>query len=586
MIQYRIDVAEPAAHRFQVTLTVERPDADCVLALPVWIPGSYMVREFSRHVSGLQARQGSAQRPVVALDKTTWRVACTGRAALVLRYEVYAFDPSVRCAYLDDERGFFNPTSLCLSVRGREGVPHALRIAQLPRGWDVATAMPPAEPAAHGPAHSYLCADYDELADHPVELGRFWRGSFEAGGVAHELVVSGAWPRFDAQRLLADTQRICAAQIAFWHGADATPDAVPFERYVFLLNVVEDGYGGLEHRASTALIANRRDLPRQGQPETSEGYQTLLGLISHEYFHTWNVKRLKPLEFGRYDYSRENYTELLWFFEGFTSYYDDLFLRRIGLMSVDRYLRALGRTLNAVASTPGQRVQSVAEASFDAWVKYYRPDENSLNVTVSYYAKGSLLAWLLDMRLRTAGTGTLDDLMRTLWQRHATTGLCETDVLDAVREQAGPPLADELAHWIHARAELPLAPALAVMGLHTPTEAPTKTSWATRWGLKLSESGGSVVVKGVLRGSCAEAAGVSAGDEILAVDGWRVRRLEDARQWVAPDAACEWLVGRGQRVRRLTFDPTQGTAIQPVSLTLQTGLDDTTRARRSAWLGE
>ena len=584
MIAYRIDVAEPAAHRFTVTLTVDRPAAECVLALPVWIPGSYMVREFSRHLSRFEASQGGEPRALTPLDKASWRVDCTGGAALVLRYEVYAFDPSVRCAYLDDTRGFFNPTSLCLRVAGREREPHALRVASLPRGWEVATAMPPAPAGARAVSHSFLCADYDELADHPVELGRFWRGHFTAGGATHELVVAGAWPSFDAERLLADTQRICAAQIAFWHGPRGK---APFERYVFLLNVVEEGYGGLEHRTSTALIANRRDLPRQGQPELSEGYQTLLGLISHEYFHTWNVKRLKPAEFLHYDYSRENYTELLWFFEGFTSYYDDLFLRRTRLLDVPRYLKALARTLNAVAATPGQQAQSVAEASFDAWVKYYRPDENTPNATVSYYAKGSLIALLLDARLRASGSGSLDDLTRTLRRRHAATGLTEADVLAAVRAQAGDALATELAGWVHGREALPLAPALQALGVQMQAEDPAKAGWAPRLGLKLAEGPAGVQVKSVLRGSAAEAAGLSAGDELLAVDGWRLRRLEDARQWASPGAPFELLLVRGQRVRTLRVDPAQGAPAPAVqSLSPLTGLDDATRTLRRAWLGE
>jgi len=584
MIAYRIDVAEPAAHRFCVTLTVAEPAPECVLSLPVWIPGSYMVREFGRHLGPLHASQGSAERTVVQLDKTTWRVACQGSAALTLRYEVYAFDASVRCAFLDDQRGFFNPTSVCLRVQGRESQPHALRIASLPRGWEVATAMTPAATSARTPAHSFICADYDELADHPVELGRFWRGEFVAGGVAHEFIVAGAWPTFDAERLLADTQRICAAQIAFWHGPGGVP---PFRRYVFLLNVVEEGYGGLEHRASTALMANRRDLPRHGQPETSEGYQTLLGLISHEYFHTWNVKRLKPAEFLHYDYSRENYSELLWFFEGFTSYYDDLFLRRTGLLTPERYLKALARSLNAVAATPGQAVQSVAQASFEAWVKYYRPDENSPNATVSYYLKGSLIALLLDLRLRAAGAGSLDELMRSLWHAHAQTGLREADVLAAVAAQAGPALAQELAEWVHGRQALPLAPALQALGVDVQAEDAAKTPWPARLGLKLAEGAGGVQIKAVLRASVAEAAGLSAGDEILAVDGWRLRRLDDARQWLMPGQPFELLLVRGQRVRSLKLNPAVGRLGEPgQNLSLMQGLDAASLARRQAWLAD
>ena len=381
MIEYQIEPADPHAHLFRITVKLLRPAKAQRVSLPVWIPGSYLIREFARHLSRLQAHQGTRECRVEALDKCSWVVHAQGPAALCLSYEVYAFDPSVRAAFLDSRRGFFNGTGVFLRFEGRDHEPHRLRIGALPAGWQVATAMP-----ATKRKHEYLCADYDEFVDHPVELGRFWRGEFSVRGVLHELVVAGAWPSFDGERLLADARRICEAQNTFWHGRGKPP----MPRYVFLLNAVDDGYGGLEHRASTALISARRHLPRKGMAEASEGYVTLLGLISHEYFHTWNVKRLKPREFANYDFGRENYTRLLWFFEGFTSYYDDLLLLRAGLIDAPRCLKLLGKTLTGVLATPGRKLQSVAEASFDAWIKYYRSDENTPNATISYYTKGSL----------------------------------------------------------------------------------------------------------------------------------------------------------------------------------------------------
>lgn len=577
-ITYRIDLPEPVHHRFVVTLTVPRPEALTTLSLPVWIPGSYMVREFGRHLSGLRARQGGAERPAAQLDKTTWQIACEGRAALVLQYEVYAFDTSVRTAFLDATRGFFNPTSVCLRVHGREAEPHQLRVGRLPRDWEIATAMAPLP----GARQAWVSADYDELADHPFELGTFWRGHFEAAGVQHEFVVAGAWPGFDGERLLADTRRICATEIAFWHGRRKPP----FERYVFMLNAVEDGYGGLEHRASTALIANRRDLPRVGQTAPGDGYITLLGLISHEYFHTWNVKRLRPAEFLRYDYSRENYTRLLWFFEGFTSYYDDLLLLRAGLIDAPRYLKLLASTITNVRATPGRHRQSVAEASFDAWVKYYRPDENTPNATVSYYAKGSLIALLLDLRLRARGEGrSLDRLMRTLWSVCRGGGLTEDDVLREVEALGGADLRGALAGWIHGRGDLPLEDALRAAGVVVEDEP---AGFATGLGLKLSEGPVTgVQVKSVLAGGAAAAAGLAAGDELLAVDGWRVRRLDDAAQWTRPGKAFEVLLVRQQRVLNVTLIP-QADAVpaRPCRLSLQAQPTAAASDLRHAWLGQ
>jgi predicted metalloprotease with PDZ domain len=575
-IRYRIDLLDPAAHRYRVTLTVPAPAREQVLSLPVWIPGSYMVREFGRHLSGFRARQGRRELPLTQLDKTSWRVEPAGRGALTVVYEAYAFDTSVRTAFLDDSRGFFNATSLCLRVHGQESLPHEVRLDSLPAGWEVATAMPPVA----GERHAYVSADYDELVDHPFELGRFWRGRFEAGGVPHEFVVAGAWPGFDGERLLADAKRICSAQIAFWHGRGKPP----FSRYVFLLNTVEEGYGGLEHRASTALLANRRDLPRQGQAAMSDGYQTLLGLISHEYFHTWNVKRLKPAEFLRFDYTRENYTRLLWFFEGFTSYYDDLMLRRAGLIDSARYLKLISRTLSGVRATPGQQVQSVAESSFDAWVKYYRSDENTPNATISYYTKGALVGLLLDLHLRRAGE-SLDALMRRLWKAAPGGAVTEQLVLAEVAALGGEPLAGLLAAWVHGRQELPLAEALSAAGIQLGEE---KAGWAAALGLKLSESPlTGVQVKSVLAGGAAAQAGVSAGDELLAVDGWRIRRLDDAQQWVASDAPFELLLVRQQRVRRLTVKPRAVPAFERnVTLAPDPQAGPAALALRRAWLGD
>lgn len=573
MIAYRIEVASATEHRFAVTLTVPAPEAQTWLTLPVWIPGSYLVREFGRHLSRLSARQGSREVGLTQVDKTTWVAECSGKTALTLSYEVYAFDPSVRTAYLDDRRGFFNPTSLCLSVMGREQQPHQVEIARLPKGWDVATGM-----TSTGKLR-WQSADYDELIDHPFELGAFWRGEFVANGVPHEFVVAGAWPGFDGERLLADTQKICATQISFWHGRKKPP----FGRYVFMLYATEDGYGGLEHRASTALITNRRDLPRQGQPGLNDGYVKLLGLISHEYFHTWNVKRLKPAEFVPYDLSQENYTELLWFFEGFTSYYDDLLLLRSGLIDAPRYLKLVAQTWNGVRSTPGRHVQSVAESSFDAWVKYYRIDENSPNATISYYTKGALVALLLDLRLRQAGLGSLDDLMRGLWARCHGGAVAEIDILAEVDALGGAGLAQEVHAWVHGRGDLPLEPALKAAGIQVGREA---AGFSASLGLKLSESAVTGVhVKSVLAGGAAAAAGVSAGDELLAVNGWRVRRLDDAAQWLQAGQDFELTLARQQRLATVKVQRGGDAALSDnLTLSLEASPAAAAKGLRQAWL--
>ena len=546
-VHYRIEAADPHARLFTVTLTVAHPQEQQELSLPVWIPGSYLVREFSKNLQRLSAQQGR-RVPLVQLDKHRWRATCRTDRPLVLTYEVCAYDSSVRTAWLDASRGFFNGTSVCLRVHGQEDAPHALEVASTAATahWSVATGLTPQSIDKRG-FGVYAASHYDELVDCPVEMGTFWSGQFTACGVAHRFVVAGAAPSFDGKRLLADTQKICETAIRFWHGKGKPP----IKNYLFMLNAVHDGYGGLEHRNSTALICGRRDLPRTGEARASDGYTTLLGLISHEYFHTWNVKRLRPAEFFRYDYSQENYTQLLWFFEGFTSYYDDLLLRRAGLIDDATYPKLLGKATNQVLQTPGRSVQTVAQASFDAWVKYYRQDENTPNATVSYYTKGSLVALCLDLTLRREGKTTLDDVMRALWKRCAGGPMTEADLRAELASLAGRSFDNELDQWVHSTAELPLAELLAAHGVALKPEQP---QLAQRLGLRVTENH-SVQLKTVLRGGPAEKAGMAAGDEWLGLQvqgqGWRIARLEDVAFYAGAATQVTAVVARDGRLLQL-----------------------------------
>ena len=590
-IHYRIEVGNLHAHLFRITLTIAHPAALQQVSLPVWIPGSYLVREFSKNLQGLQALQGGRSPVSLAveqLDKSTWQIACTPASALVLRYEVYAHDNSVRTAWLDANRGFFNGTSVCLKVEGQEALPHVLEIpaAKAMDGWSLATGLTPHTIDSRGFGR-YQAADYDELVDAPVEMGAFWSGSFTARGVPHRFVVAGAADSFDGARLLADTQKICETEIRFWHGNRKPPHS----NYLFMLNAVEDGYGGLEHRNSTALICTRKDLPRLGGAKTSDGYGTLRGLISHEYFHTWNVKRLRPAEFERYRYDRENYTGLLWFFEGFTSYYDDLLLRRAGLLDNAGYLKLLTATVNQVLQAPGRLVQSVAEASFDAWVKYYRPDENTPNATISYYSKGALVALCLDLTLRSEGRTThektLDDVMRALWKRCKAGPMRESDLADVLATLGLRSFALELARWVHGRDELPLGELLQQHGVAV-LEEPAQL--AQRLGLRVSENH-SVQIKTVLRGGAAEQAGFSAGDEWLGLElpakapargaravgaGWRMSRLDDLTLYAGDAKKVIALAVRDKRLMRLEL------TLPPVLTTWRLAVKD--EARVNEWL--
>ena len=580
-IHYRIDPAQTHARLYQVTLTVAAPAAGQELSLPVWIAGSYLVREFSKNLQSLRASQGGHAIPLTQLDKHRWLAQCQSGTPLVLTYEVAAYDNSVRTAWLDGARGFFNATSLCLRVLGQEDEAHVLEVLQPPAlaHWSLATGLAPEQVNAAGFGR-YRARDYDELADCPVEMGAFWSASFSACGVPHRFIVAGAAPSFDGARLVRDAQRICEEAIRFWHGEERPP----FDGYLFMLNAVHDGYGGLEHRNSTALICARRDLPRLGQSDkeiqASEGYTTLLGLISHEYFHTWNVKRLRPAEFARYDYARENYTELLWFFEGFTSYYDDLLLRRAGLLDDAGYLKLLTKTINQVLQTPGRRVQSVAQASFDAWVKYYRQDENTPNATVSYYTKGALVALCLDLALRRDGRTQLDEVMRALWQRCDGGPMAEADLLAVLQQLSGRDWAGEIAQWVHGTEELPLAELLGAHGITLQAE-PAQT--AQRLGLRVAENGG-IQVKTVLHGGAAEAAGFMAGDEWLALEAqgqaWRLHRLDELALYAGGATEVTAIVARDRRLLRL---PLALPAAGPSADTVRLDVQDAAAAQR--WLG-
>src|SRR5713101_4686358 len=533
-IRYTILPERPEAHLYRVTCTVAEPDsAGQQFALPAWIPGSYMIREFARHLVSIRAESRGRAVALEKLDKHTWRAEPVA-GPLAVSCEVYAWDLSVRGAHLDTRHAFFNGACVFLRALGQEGAPCELEIVR-PRGaryrnWRVATAMPRkgAKPYGFG---AYVASDYDELIDHPVEMGEFARASFRAGGVPHDIVITGRHAA-DTRRLQRDLRRLCEHHIRFF-GKPA-----PMKRYVFLVTAVGEGYGGLEHRASTALLCSRDDLPREGMIEVSERYRTFLGLVSHEYFHTWNVKRIKPAAFVPYDLDRENYTALLWAFEGITSYYDDLALIRCGLIGKKEYLEVLARNITAYLRTPGRAKQSLAESSFDAWIKYYRQDENSPNAIASYYAKGSLVALCLDLLIRdkTRGRKSLDDVMRALWRRHGLTGVgVEEDGIERLAEEAtGLKLERYFDDWLRSTRELPLKALLATHGMAMelrPAESaqdkggkPARSKNAAGFamlGIRARAQGDDNAVTHVLEGGAAQEAGIAAGDLLVAVEGLR-----------------------------------------------------------------
>ena len=448
--RYQVTPLDPNAHVFEVRCTVDDPDpAGQRFRLPTWIPGSYLIREFARQFVHVRAEAAGRAIPIAKEAKDVWRAA-PGEGPLTVVAKVYAFDLSVRTAYLDRTRAYFNGPSVFLSPEGRESAPCTVELIPPSgddfRDWRVATTLESDGAPPHGFGR-YRAANYDELIDHPVEMSDFALASFAAGGVRHEIAVTGR-QQADLERLARDLARVCQWQIDLF--GNAPQSRPPFDRYLFQITAVGDGYGGLEHRSSTSLVCRRDELPMRGRSEIDDGYLNLLGLASHEYFHSWNVKRIKPAAFMPYDLTREGYTRQLWAFEGATSYYDDLALVRSGVIDDARYLELLGRAITQVLRTPGRHVQSVGDSSFDAWIKFYRQDENSPNVVVSYYAKGSLVAAALDLTLRKRGRATLDDVLRALWERYGRAGVGVPEgAIDAiVAEIAGDDMRDFFARFV------------------------------------------------------------------------------------------------------------------------------------------
>jgi len=514
-MEYRVSMEARHGHLFDVTAVLDRPGDEAVLALPVWTPGSYLVREFARHLEAVRAEdEGGRPLPIARIDKQRFRLSAGGAARAVVRYRVYANDLTVRTSHLDGTHGYWNGASLFLYAEGRLDEPCLLEVAA-PAGWRVATSL------AGGPT-TFQARDYHELVDAPVEVGRHRGARFTALGKEHELAVWGAGP-LDLGRFAADVQRVVEHLGGLMGG-------LPYERYLFLVHLSDKRKGGLEHAASTTL-----DVARTGF-HPREAYLETLSLVAHEFFHAWNVKRLRPRALLPYDYAREQYTRLLWWFEGVTSYYDHLMLARAGFIDGKELLLHLGEELTALARTPGARKVSPEEASFLAWVKHYRPDENSVNSTVSYYLAGECVAFALDLALRRAGS-SLDALLLRLYARYGAEGLPE----DGVEREAAALLGEEAARGFfeaHVKGVVPPTEGLALEGLglvlrRRAAEGPEDkgggppkpgAKGAGGWlGADLG-SGPKLTVTAVREGSPAERGGLYAEDEVVAEGGFRVDR--------------------------------------------------------------
>ena len=508
MLHYQIEFDDYRQHLIHVTLRFVA-DPTQVLSLPTWIPGSYLIREFSKHIESVRAYDEEGRLlEIQKFEKNKWRLFNTDHELITVEYDVYAYDLSVRGAYVDQNRLYVNPACACLGLEGQEdkAVEVELFLPDELEHFQLATGM--ASKSLVKGRFTLKAKNYAELIDAPFELAEQTRFGFEANGIPHEFVVSGKHA-MNAARMQQDIEKICATEISMFGSA-------PFSNYTFMTMATANSYGGLEHPNSTSLISPREDLPKANEPEEpSEDYQRFLGLCSHEYFHSWLVKFIRPENFVNYDLNKEGYTSLLWIFEGFTSYYDDLILLRSGVISQASYIKLLKTQIDRYLQNPGRFVQSVSESSFDAWVKFYRQDENSNNAGTSYYNKGCLVALCLDLGLRLRGS-SLDALMRKLYE-NAQKGIQvhERTIVELCNELTGDNWIEQINHLINTTDELPLDQLFPEFGL----SYSLKNDKSLPLGLKLVEKPEGVLVQSARRDGAAAQAGLSAHDVIIAIDG-------------------------------------------------------------------
>ena len=504
-LRYTLAMPAPQTHYFEVMMNLRNFGQDYTdVKMPVWAPGSYLVREFARHVEGLQAQTAGGQPLAVEkINKNTWRVRHPKQADFRVSYRVYAFELSVRTSFVDADHGYLNGSSVFLYPALNKALASTVAV-QLPAGWaQVSTALRPVA----GQKFTYAAASYDELADSPFEIGNHKLLTFTANGTPHQVAMYGTY-QVDEPRLLADMQKVCEA-------AHRVVAKNPLDHYLFIVHNLERGGGGLEHLYSTTLEVGRTAYG------TEAGYKSFLGLVAHEYFHLWNVKRIRPVALGPFDYDRENYTHMLWVSEGMTEYMANLLTLRAGFYRQDEYLNALAGQISAVENTPGNRQQPVSEASFDAWIRFYRANENSPNSQISYYDKGEVVGAVLDLMIieATQGTKHLDDVFRRLYDQYylgLKRGFTDAEYQDAVASVAGRRFDDFFQKCVYGTQTLDYATALGYAGLGL---SATPLTDKGDLGAAVSVRGGKLVATSVKRDGSAWVGGLNVNDELLQIDG-------------------------------------------------------------------
>ena len=537
-ISYTVSMTHPQTHLFEVEVRIRRPGAVTAppqetLVMPVWTPGSYLIREYERNVQDFAvADAGGHALAWEKINKNSWQVTTGGAGEWRATYRVYANELSVRTSELNTDHAFWNNATLLMYPDGHLRDSSILKIN--PRaGWKIATGLP----AVPNEENTFQAENFDVLYDSPVEVSDFKVLSFAVKGVPHRIVIDGAG-NYDPERVTRDVQQIVATEVELMGGE------IPYHDYTFILHLRSNGGGGLEHLNSTALGHPRfgfriatSDQSNSAAPFGERGertYDGFLGLVAHEFFHLWNVKRIRPDALGPFDYTKENYTKNLWVAEGITDYYAEIALRRAGLVSETTFLAARARAFRSLQDRPGRLVQSAEESSFDSWIKYYRQDENSMNSQVDYYEKGAILGLLLDLeiRKRSGGAKSLDDVMHHLFNEYFKKGRNYTpqDFQKTCELIAGASLDQFFSRYVRGLAELDYDAALNVVGLRLDTAGANDPTERVYFGADLNQQGERLMVTRVLAGSPAYEQDLNAGDQIVAVDGARAtQRFLEAR---------------------------------------------------------
>ena len=541
-LTYHLSMPQPNSHYFAVKIDVKGNNAAVQeFKLPVWTPGSYLVREFSKNLNQVKAIvTGGKELGVVKKNKNTWEIQCSGQENFTIFYEVYAFELSVRTPYLDNTHGFVAGAGVFMYTEATKNQQGVLKVYPHASFKKVSTALNSIDFKSEPGCFAFVFENYDQLVDCPIEIGNQTEFDFMAAGVRHRVAMYGE-ANYNVVQLQQDMAKVVQAATNVF-GSNPNKD------YLFIVHNVTDGQGGLEHKNSCVLSVDRWSY-------AGSNYLGFINLVAHEYFHLWNVKRIRPIELGPFNYDQECYTSLLWVMEGITSYYDELLLRRAGFYTAEEFVAKMQSQINYVEGTPGSRVQPVAHASFDAWIKAYRPNENSSNTTMTYYSRGAVLGAVLDAYLiqKSNKKKSLDGFMQVLYTKYAMglqRGFTEAEFEQELSAYCGEDMSAFFANYVNGTQIIPYQKYFEPMGLIV------KDLTSSQANIGATFEGNEIVkVKAVRRASAAEDAGLSVGDEVLVCEGYRVNKpmLEGMLNSLSPGEDMMLTVARDEKVFQVKF---------------------------------